>query len=577
MSKEKLSIPEIIELMVRDKKTTKKTAEEFIKVLLSTVEDALLSGESVKINGLGTFKLHWNEARRSIDVNSGNEIIIPGFYRTVFVPENNLRELINEPFVHLETIQLPVEDNEEEISENKERLPVEEKSDSNLNFFTSQATEIKEILSDILALSAKKNIEDQESEVLEDDIEIEVKEEELADEDDATEEKKEENTEKEDEAEEDENGDEKDLENSPEDSENDFDIIRDVAVLYPIASVAAEKLTPKVEVAAEDIISETEVVEAPTVFEEKVEETVDKESVTVEEFSEIVESDQEIVEITEDEIEPVEVANDIETNEKIVFEEEDILETLDETNNEVNSEAETETISKEVVISEEIITTEEKEDTKKIEIVENEVINGKNNEEEEIVRKKPIVPIIVVALVVISLVAGWFLYPVITKAKKEKKNEQRLEYLADSVANEKRIKQISDSIYESRQDSAKGILESEAVASKIEDTLVSNPTPEVASAASNTDIYSEPRKFTENLAVEKIVPGSQLTRFARQYYNHPHFWVYIYEANKDKIADPNNVPVGIEVRIPKMDPMLVDPGNKKSLEYALKLQSQYLQ
>ena len=63
-------------------------------------------------------------------------------------------------------------------------------------------------------------------------------------------------------------------------------------------------------------------------IEEKVEETVDKESVTVEEFSEIVESDQEIVEITEDEIEPVEVANDIETNEKIVFEEEDILETL---------------------------------------------------------------------------------------------------------------------------------------------------------------------------------------------------------------------------------------------------------
>ena len=29
------------------------------------------------------------------------------------------------------------------------------------------------------------------------------------------------------------------------------------------------------------------------------------------------------------------------------------------------------------------------------------------------------------------------------------------------------------------------------------------------------------------LAVEKMVPGSQLTRFARQYYNHPNFWVYI--------------------------------------------------
>ena len=73
-----------------------------------------------------------------------------------------------------------------------------------------------------------------------------------------------------------------------------------------------------------------------------------------------------------------------------------------------------------------------------------------------------------------------------------------------------------------------------------------------------------------------MVAGSQLTKFARQYYGHPHFWVYIYEANRDVIKDPNNVPLGISVKIPKLDARLVDPKRKESLNFALKLQAEYL-
>ena len=224
MSKEKLSIPEIVDLMVGDKKTTKKAAEEFIKTLFSTIEDALLSGESVKVKGLGTFKLQWNEARRSIDVNTGNEIIIPGFYRTVFAPENELRELINQPLAHLEAVPLPDEDTDEgNVAE------MDDKMNQGLSFFNMQASEIKEILSDIYAMSSKKG-SPKESEVLEDDVDFEVDDEEK---DIFIEEKPVENEESKI-AEKDTEKDEESKSKGVFEDDNGFDIIREVAVLYPV-------------------------------------------------------------------------------------------------------------------------------------------------------------------------------------------------------------------------------------------------------------------------------------------------------------------------------------------------------
>ena len=118
MSKEKITITEIIDLMNGKNNFSKKQSEEFVKMLLSTIEDALIEGESVKIKDLGTFKPQWNEPRKSVDVNTGDEIIIPGFYKVVFTPDNEFKELVNKPYAHLK----PVEQSsvvEKEVSEEK--------------------------------------------------------------------------------------------------------------------------------------------------------------------------------------------------------------------------------------------------------------------------------------------------------------------------------------------------------------------------------------------------------------------------------------------------------------------------
>ena len=55
-----------------------------------------------------------------------------------------------------------------------------------------------------------------------------------------------------------------------------------------------------------------------------------------------------------------------------------------------------------------------------------------------------------------------------------------------------------------------------------------------------------------------------LRKFAIKYYGNSIFWVYIYEANKGKIANPDNVPLGAVLRIPKLDKNLLDLSNPET-------------
>ena len=131
---------------------------------------------------------------------------------------------------------------------------------------------------------------------------------------------------------------------------------------------------------------------------------------------------------------------------------------------------------------------------------------------------------------------------------------------------------------------------------------VGNPTPEAGmnpvpadstgvtppdSASLATDsVVAEPPVVEENhpeetpksdiLALVTIKAGDRLASFAKQYYGHKFFWVYIYQYNQDIISDPNNIPIGTELRIP--DPGLygIDATDRSSIDKAAALQSQIL-
>lgn len=157
MSKEKISSQEIIDLVASKLSVSKRVAEDFLKVMFATIEDALVEGESVKIKNFGTFKLQWNEPRKSVNVQTGDEIILDGYHKVTFTPDSNLKDVVNEPFAHLEPIELDAKN--EPV---KESVSQDEAFDP-LRIFNEQASEIKDILSEINALSNSNSAVNQQA------------------------------------------------------------------------------------------------------------------------------------------------------------------------------------------------------------------------------------------------------------------------------------------------------------------------------------------------------------------------------------------------------------------------------
>lgn len=133
----------------------------FVEAFQSTFEEALLRDKVLKISGLGTFKLIPVESRKSVNVNTGEEIEIAGHYKLTFTPDAVLKDKVNEPLAHLETIELAddVVENQQknllsaqytEVSDDSQEV-VSSQEDP-LQKLAEQAAELKDILSDIKAI-----------------------------------------------------------------------------------------------------------------------------------------------------------------------------------------------------------------------------------------------------------------------------------------------------------------------------------------------------------------------------------------------------------------------------------------
>lgn len=85
---------------------SEKAAEEFVKGVFGFLEESLRTEKQVKIKGLGTFKITSVAPRESVDVNTGERILIEGRDKINFTPDNTLRDLVNRPFAQFETIIL---------------------------------------------------------------------------------------------------------------------------------------------------------------------------------------------------------------------------------------------------------------------------------------------------------------------------------------------------------------------------------------------------------------------------------------------------------------------------------------
>ena len=99
-------ITDLASLLAEKHGISHKEAEMFVSLLFDIAKEALHAQKQVKIKGLGTFKLTSVSSRESIDVNTGQRILIEGRDKVSFTPDAAMKNLVNRPFAQFETVIL---------------------------------------------------------------------------------------------------------------------------------------------------------------------------------------------------------------------------------------------------------------------------------------------------------------------------------------------------------------------------------------------------------------------------------------------------------------------------------------
>ena len=128
----KLLIQDIAEAIATKAGINKKKSEAFVKALFETIEQGLTEDKFVKIKGLGTFKVIAVGERESVNINTGERFFISGHDKITFTPETSLKDLVNRPFSHFQTVILNDETEIEEL-ESVDDLAEEPQSETTEN------------------------------------------------------------------------------------------------------------------------------------------------------------------------------------------------------------------------------------------------------------------------------------------------------------------------------------------------------------------------------------------------------------------------------------------------------------
>ena len=102
----RLTIQDLAGLLAEYTGKDKNSSERFLREFIAVVSEGVYTDKLVKVKGLGTFKIIPVEKRESIHVNTGERFVIPEHYKFSFLPDKELRELVNKPFSFFETTEL---------------------------------------------------------------------------------------------------------------------------------------------------------------------------------------------------------------------------------------------------------------------------------------------------------------------------------------------------------------------------------------------------------------------------------------------------------------------------------------
>lgn len=588
MSMDEVNLKSLVDVFASKAKITKKEANAFVKAFQNIFIDALSKDKVLKITGLGSFKVTLVSERSSVDVNTGKPIKINSHYKIVFTPDSELKNIVNSPFAHLDTIIIEDvvdmsdgEVNVDTLSQDLKNLsanhtvssvpPVDEvktdvqliktdneadKVESPLEKLAEQALEIKSLLADIQGLSSDG--QDTKTDVIPNpDINSES-------------------------------------ENQPDTLSNSE------SEIYPDTVVNSEKkITHEIEIypdtekdlqtetsdkervisetentAQEDIMSDAEIVSKPenSAEEELVSET---DNITNDE----IESEAENVSETENSAKE-ETQSDVEKKLELERETEPKTTLEGENNPKLEMEPEVEKASE----SEEIHNSSElKEEKNKSNSPDAEMLLAIRKEYQRKRRRRVaiILSIFAIVLILASALALDFYYDGFVKQRFDTifaMNKTSDDDVNDIDKTDKLHHDNDNNVQESvvlTNDTSVEIVDT--VQYNEQDTAFDDaPDTKAETSIEQTDIFNTPRVYTRFLDTIQMPKDSRLTLISLKYYGHRDFWVYIYEANQSRIPNPNVIVPGTTLYIPKVNGALIDSSNPQAIKYARELHDKFV-
>ena len=124
---------DLSQVLVEKHGYTKRKAQAFVSSFVNVIQEGLEHDQMVKIKGLGTFKIVDVSARESVNVNTGERLVIEGHSKLSFLPDNTMKELVNRPFSQFETVILNdgvVFNDIEEVADEESVAPIVEEEPS---------------------------------------------------------------------------------------------------------------------------------------------------------------------------------------------------------------------------------------------------------------------------------------------------------------------------------------------------------------------------------------------------------------------------------------------------------------
>ena len=432
----------------------------FVEAFQSTFEEALLRDKMLKISGLGTFKLIPVESRKSVNVNTGEEIEIAGHYKLTFIPDVALKDKVNEPLAHLETMELDANDG------NSSEVVVEQPSIEPLN--VSESTEVPQSQDDPLQKLTEQALE-----------------------------------------------------------------LKDILAYIQGFGIVSQDL-----------------VEEETIVEAKPEEIIVEPEVNKEEQE--TDSEEVVVEIQEDP-----------KSEELKQEES-------------KQEAPKQEEPKQEVPQTPIVETPIVEPSPKSQdstsVLGKDIVNAINQEDNKSENKRS-KGWVWVAVILFLGVIGLLVY-------------QNLDFFSQPIATDtdaSLIAEVEPELEIVLTEPEDSLLDENLEIDTVEALETQLPIDSIAIDKTSpiyseqfSDIFNRKREYTEFIDTVTLNEGSRLTWISFKQYGHKDYWVYIYEANRDIVKNPNAIKIGTQLRIPKLAPELIDTTNPETIEYARYLHDVYV-